>query len=942
MRVMEFVSQEPDGSNIGTPSNVNQDVTINTEGTDLKQTDCNLPDSENNTNVIRDKIDNFPDESCKDNLRHCLTNFDESNLAKLNDIIDFLSTNPSYYSYASSINQYNIEIFVKGATFKNEDALRAIFEMASRIENEEHLTIYNNYNIVGKLNEFNSTLLHDTLYTKRNTILLNIAINVDDKEFQEKVSALYEAYKNGTCSLIIDEFFIPFHKNVNKFNIELFERASHFDKEEERIRAYYRIERISNEEERRKAEEVFNAYESKTLPEYCNNETILGLNLISSSNLINNDSLIDLTNLESLEGIHDGTLCYNNEDKLFIKIRNDLKKLNISKTDFDELFPNNSLLTFSQRKIGNCYFLSGLNALLLKPEGREIVLNCLSIKGNDLIVTFPNSNPITIKNFKKILNNENSNERVNGSLGWRALEKAYSIYRAQFHYKREKKDNILKGGNSLEVFHCFGFYDSEILNNKKQDLITHNDHILSDDTLYEKLRLYIETNNSSSICLNTILIDESNLKESRRKKSNGEELTVFEQKMLLDHVNLRKAGLVNNHAYTLIRIEGDNLYISNPHNTAGYLVINKEQFNACFGSVTCCNLKAEQINFQKNKSFWQNIYDSVFNYESHNKVFSSRWLQTKVSKIADMRIREEALNLIRKLRGAELIEICNAFIFTEQSPHDLLSNREILKYIDKINIRNINLFKIASTIQDDETKNIAYKIACKVGNDEQTGAISLFNYLAESPSEVLKNEEIFNYLSKINKYNVNHLLKTINTGDKDIKELLCIVASRINCEEKIDLTLKLLQTIQENKDIFLENKQLANYITNINAINISLFIEALNINDDGVKNILCKIASVVETEENASDARELFESIKGGNGFLLKDERFVSKTINKIRNFDLDILTDLNNIDDPSVRNKNYDQIESYYDLYKKLEDDVRDAQKALNKVKNLKQVENW
>lgn len=813
-----------------------------------------LPNTDGIIGVIRDKIEEFPDETCKDNLRECLSSFDENNLEKLNNIIDYFTKNKKFCEYTINLNQHNISLFETISTFEVETEKDNAYKIAVRINSEEEVKkaelIFNSSNmkfyfsqdsiveLFDYINEYNYELIPyidknlDGSEGGKNALVAALFVN-NEKEL-EKINLVINLYITGTSKLLEDELFIcnNYYKRLNEFNIKLFETGSAFKKEDEKTFAFLRAASVTNNEEYEKAEEAFNAFINKSLPEFCNNSAILGLNLISSSNLVNNDSPQNINDYQSYDNIPEGTLVYNEKNKLYIKSDNELRKLNMSKSDFDELFPDNSIFKFSQpMSIGDCYLLSGVNAILMQPKGKEVVLNSLSKEGDDLLVKFSNHDPIRISNYKNTLNNLDKSESVSGSLGWKAIEFAYSKYREDFKTIQSTlnneipNENILNSGNSFEIFNCFGFYDVEIKYNPNNHLIA-NIH----ESLYDKLENILKSGSENkAICLGSSKLKINNM------------------------TNFLKASLKETHAYALIKMEQDKIFISDPHNTAGYLEISKEILNSCFDSISYCNLKT--CNFEKKIEISNN--PSVVKRDFFNKNNSTRWLMTNINKIQNDDMKMNVLNKIQNLNEKYIIELCDTFIKREVSPYEFLSNNELINYIDQIKGVNITLFKIASNIKDERTRFVAYEFAKNFTAPLFTNkAISFLNIFVKNPDIIMRNYVDPKYLDNI----------STNT----IK--LFIMASNMEFNNNNDSSKK--------------------------------------------RDALYKIASTCEHSSYLRDTLDLFYSINKDPdaSLLLNDREFIENIVNKLTPYtDLSILKSINDGINDENKNEYYKEIEMFY-----------------------------
>lgn len=129
--------------------------------------------------------------------------------------------------------------------------------------------------------------------------------------------------------------------------------------------------------------------------------------------------------------------------KLYCNDGDNLVKLDISKEQFEKLFPSSERFKIKQGTIGDCYHITAMSALLDTPKGRARLFSLFHQDGNDIIIRFPDESqdlrfidgnpnrlaPIsyTTKDGKPRIGF--GTDHVSACLGIRLLEQAYSIHR---------------------------------------------------------------------------------------------------------------------------------------------------------------------------------------------------------------------------------------------------------------------------------------------------------------------------------------------------------------------------------------------------------------------------------------------------------------------------------------------------------------------------------
>ncbi len=160
---------------------------------------------------------------------------------------------------------------------------------------------------------------------------------------------------------------------------------------------------------------------------------------------------------------------------------------------------------FYQRKVGNCYFLAALKALLMKPGGKELI--CRMVDKNpetgDYEVRFPGYEQGSFRVTQEVLNHDAS-KFVSGPDFVRVLEKGFGQLRERLGWYDENKfpdsppgqgaiKDWLKGGYECDVFY--------ILTGKKGDKLYCWSSKKKEIEFKEKMRCFKDNFRDFGLCL---------------------------------------------------------------------------------------------------------------------------------------------------------------------------------------------------------------------------------------------------------------------------------------------------------------------------------------------------------------------------------------------------------------------------------------------------------
>lgn len=268
----------------------------------------------------------------------------------------------------------------------------------------------------------------------------------------------------------------------------------------------------------------------------------------------------------------------------FKNSREDLKKFRYehnkqADVDFDEIekeFKNTKdgrIRHTSQGQIGDCWLLSGVNALSYNEIGREILKNTLEYQDDSTIVHFKGAGDyeITNKELENALNYSTGDDDM--VILELAIEKAYEdicdnkvIYEdsAPIPSKNsllddlKEADTTLHGGETKEAIYLISGKTSNTTKNK-------------DD--FEK---YLnEFQNNKDLILNASICNDS-------------KDTVIE----LKDISGNTIQFGNPHAYAVIKSNNKYIMLSNPWNSGNRIILDRKTFIDNFDKMSVCDLSS--------------------------------------------------------------------------------------------------------------------------------------------------------------------------------------------------------------------------------------------------------------------------------------------------------------------------------------------------------------
>ncbi len=152
------------------------------------------------------------------------------------------------------------------------------------------------------------------------------------------------------------------------------------------------------------------------------------------------------------------------EKNVFIKNKDgEAEQLKMDRDMYLSLFPVAERFASAQKKAGDCYYLSAINAMMDNPNSRANVLQCFEQDGNDVKIKFPDSDYEYVAENAELKKTSEKSKILVGATGFQLLEHA-------FGYKEE--------ANALKQY--YEGYD-KAMSSLKEQLATATDKDVKDD-----------------------------------------------------------------------------------------------------------------------------------------------------------------------------------------------------------------------------------------------------------------------------------------------------------------------------------------------------------------------------------------------------------------------------------------------------------------------------
>lgn len=313
-------------------------------------------------------------------------------------------------------------------------------------------------------------------------------------------------------------------------------------------------------------------------------------------------------------------------DKLFYRLDNELKPLNISQENFEKLFPPIESMSFSQGQLGDCYLVGTINDFMTNSNARVKLYKMFEQDGDDIIVRIPDAKEFPIRFSKQVLE-QDGQKNINASLGIQMIEDAYKQTRS-LKYGTANKMTAIEGGMQSDAYNAllgsknaqtYLVSTNDIARPKKEELLQKIKEIQEDILSYKK-----EIKNIKDMKDDDTLLGHTNylLNEVKKEKLNTLEATerqMYESLETIDNYHIvdsedlikkllqyskdkkfmisagTKQGdyfdkdklIHGGHAYSILGVDKEKqiIQVVNPWNTAQSTTLSFEEFKNYFNGI---------------------------------------------------------------------------------------------------------------------------------------------------------------------------------------------------------------------------------------------------------------------------------------------------------------------------------------------------------------------
>ena len=410
-----------------------------------------------------------------------------------------------------------------------------------------------------------------------------------------------------------------------------------------------------------------------------------------------------------------------------------------------------------QQTLGDCWLLSGVNALSYTKEGKKVIKEALEYKDNgDVVVHFKgldSSYTITETEQREVIRNKakGDGEYAKGDIDMKifelAIEKAYTDQKnANFIYIKDTpfpcenaedlKEDLEEDGSVI-----WGGFSAAAMY-----LITGKKTYREKDK--EKMSKLLDNFDKSSVAL----------------------AASCSQKITVKDAYGKKVKLTGPHAYAIQIVSDDKVYVVNPWDTTKEIVLTKETFLKTFAGLDVCELNSQNVNYIKKPNFTDVNGNKIYYFYNKENKKTTVEIYNKSGKIKytdeydSSYTRSYVCDKNGNVTGLKERDSNNNITKDYEYNYSIIGRlKEIIEYT------NVNTNYHYINNQNDEIKPIKeYKVYTADGELKYTGYIDE-NYMTLSKKEYDTNKNGKEYIKSTTAY-YNNCQKQIifyydETGD---------------------------------------------------------------------------------------------------------------------------------------------------------------------------------
>ncbi len=305
----------------------------------------------------------------------------------------------------------------------------------------------------------------------------------------------------------------------------------------------------------------------KSILENVDNNTFLSNRTLNEIRRIKNNEpyVKTLSSTADISKVANGNVAEIN-GKMYVNDNGNAVELNLSKEKFEELFPPLESVTFHQRSLGDCWFVTSIDNYMDKPAGRVALYKLFKQDGNDIIVQFPNeTRSITFPDGKVL---DAQGKQINGRSadasvpGIQMIEQAFAVHRNGKYDTTSMTTDIMAHSADVQglMKELKGGWQYEVNN----AILGHNDKHLNS-------YMHISGRQDMRECIQQFANDENTLLyfTTKPKGAGSTEKAIA-----------KEYDLYSNHAYAIKGYdpETDMVYITNPWHTGVVTEVPMSEF----------------------------------------------------------------------------------------------------------------------------------------------------------------------------------------------------------------------------------------------------------------------------------------------------------------------------------------------------------------------------